>query len=177
MFPGQGTQYVGMLDGLLQRYPRTVEPIIDKLASVIPIDVVIKGPQHELDKTENAQPAIVAASIANWKVHFEDKVFKETYDRENIYVLGHSVGEYSAMIASGVMSLGDGLKTVRERGLSMSRCKYEYPVSMMVLGISSDMLENTVNFVEELKIAHRSVGIAAINASTQVSLRCFQPLF
>jgi len=177
MFPGQGTQYVGMFNDLLRKYPKVVVPIIDKLASMIPIDIVMKGPQYELDRTENAQPAIVAASIASWKVHYESKILRETYDQENVYVLGHSVGEYSAMIASGVVSVEDGLKMVKERGLAMSKCRYECPVSMMVLGISSDMLENTVNVIEELKIAHKSVGIAAINASTQVIVQYFQVLF
>ena len=115
LFPGQGAQRVGMGRDLAQAFPSaraTFEEVDDRLG--IPLSrLCFEGPAETLELTEYAQPALLACSIAAYRVARECSVF------EPVVMAGHSVGEWSALVAAGALSLGDAARGVRERGRLM----------------------------------------------------------
>ena len=114
LFPGQGSQVVGMGKDLAARYPLARQAFAEAdaaLGSKIS-QLCFAGPEDELRLTENTQPAILAASVAAWRV-LEEKGIKPAF------VAGHSLGEYSAYVAAGTMSFADAVRTVRHRGKYM----------------------------------------------------------
>ncbi|HOJ49889.1 MAG TPA: ACP S-malonyltransferase [Spirochaetota bacterium] len=115
VFPGQGSQYVGMGKDIYEI--ATAKQIIDRSNEILGFDIkslMFNGPEEKLTDTRNAQPAIVTLSIALFYL------LKEKVDLKFEGVAGHSLGEYSAYIASGRLSFEDGIKLVKERGHLMS---------------------------------------------------------
>jgi [acyl-carrier-protein] S-malonyltransferase len=114
LFPGQGSQAVGMGKELAERYPiaqRTFAEADDALGYKLS-QLCFDGPEDQLRLTEITQPAILTASVAAWRV-LEEKGLKPTY------VAGHSLGEYSAHVAAGTLEFADAVRTVRHRGKYM----------------------------------------------------------
>jgi [acyl-carrier-protein] S-malonyltransferase len=121
VFPGQGSQFVGMGKALAETYlpaRRAFEEIDaalgDKLSTVM-----WDGPAEKLTLTENAQPALVAVSLAALRVLQAEAGLDVV--REAQFVAGHSVGEYSALAAAGAISFADAVRLVRVRGQAMQR--------------------------------------------------------
>ncbi|KAF2737279.1 malonyl-CoA-acyl carrier protein transacylase [Polyplosphaeria fusca] len=122
-FPGQGVQRIGMLDPWLSAFPRTCTPIVEEIDSVLnfPLTRIISsGTNAELTQTGNAQPAIMATSILILRVLEEEFGFK-TNERVDI-TLGHSLGEFAALVAGGYLKFPDALKMVRKRADVMAEC-------------------------------------------------------
>src|SRR3979411_3365021 len=114
LFPGQGSQAVGMGKDLAEKYPvarQTFEEADEALGYKLST-LCFEGPEEQLRLTEITQPAILTASIAALRV-------LETRIPKPCYVAGHSLGEYSAHVASGTISFADAVRTVRNRGKSM----------------------------------------------------------
>ncbi len=116
LFPGQGSQKVGMAKDLAEDY-QIVEDTFEEAKKVLEPEVDIKelaffGPEDELTETENTQPAILTASVAILRLLKEEGI-------EFDFVAGHSLGEYSALVAAGVVDFASALKLVRKRGLLM----------------------------------------------------------
>jgi [acyl-carrier-protein] S-malonyltransferase len=114
LFPGQGSQAVGMCKELSVNHEvarRTFEEADDALGYKVS-ELCFEGPEENLKLTEITQPAILTASVAAWRVLEEKGVRPD-------YVAGHSLGEYSAHVAAGTLSLADAVKTVRNRGRYM----------------------------------------------------------
>lgn len=115
IFPGQGSQYAGMGSDLAEKYPasrQVFEEADDALGFSIS-NLCFSGTAEELQLTENTQPAILTTSIAVLKA-----VEAEGLPAPD-YVAGHSLGEYSALVAAGALSLADAVRTVRLRGRFM----------------------------------------------------------
>ena len=121
VFPGQGSQSVGMGKALADAYPaaRKVFADIDAALGDDLTTVMWEGPAERLTLTENAQPALVAVSLAAMKV-LETEAGLDLR-REAQFVAGHSVGEYAALAAAGAISNADAARLVRTRGLAMQR--------------------------------------------------------
>ena len=114
LFPGQGSQVVGMGKDLAEKYPlarQTFEEADDALGYKLST-LCFEGPEDQLRLTEITQPAILTASIAALRV-------LETRMPKPCYVAGHSLGEYSAHVASGTFSFSDAVRMVRNRGKYM----------------------------------------------------------
>jgi [acyl-carrier-protein] S-malonyltransferase len=116
VFPGQGSQYVGMGRALIDISPAAAEVFAaadEALAEPIST-LTFGGPEEVLNLTVNAQPAILATSIAYLRA-FDERAAAEP----PAFYAGHSMGQYSAMVAADVISLADGMRLVRERGRQM----------------------------------------------------------
>src|ERR1700694_5914731 len=114
LFPGQGSQAVGMGKGLAEKYPlarQTFEEADQALGYKLS-QLCFEGPEDQLRLTEITQPAILTASVAAWRI-LNEKGLKPGF------VAGHSLGEYSAHVAAGTLSFADAVRTVRQRGKYM----------------------------------------------------------
>jgi [acyl-carrier-protein] S-malonyltransferase len=120
LFPGQGSQTVGMGRTLAQAYPaaRRVFDEVDAALGERLSSLIWEGPTEELTLTENAQPAIMAVSIAALRV-LETEV--GIGPRDARFVAGHSLGEYSALAAAGALTIADTARLLRIRGQAMQR--------------------------------------------------------
>jgi [acyl-carrier-protein] S-malonyltransferase len=115
VFPGQGSQSPGMGKGLAEKFPvvrQVFEEADDALGFAIS-RLCFEGPAEDLQLTENTQPAILTVSVAAYRV------LREAGTDAPAFVAGHSLGEYSALVAAGVLSLSDAVRTVRARGRYM----------------------------------------------------------
>ncbi len=131
-FPGQGSQAVGMGQGLAQSFPaaRTVFDAVDEALGEKLSAVIWEGPEAELTLTQNAQPALMAVSLAALAV------LRQEFGADNIqptFVAGHSLGEYSALAASGVFDLADAARLLRLRGLAMQEAVPQGQGAMLAL--------------------------------------------
>lgn len=115
VFPGQGSQSLGMLAELATVSP-LVQQAFDEASAGAGVDLWAlsqSGPEEELNRTENTQPALLAASVAVWRV------WRERGGKLPARLSGHSLGEYSALVAAGALSLHDAAALVAERGRLM----------------------------------------------------------
>jgi len=118
VFPGQGSQYVGMGQALVSASPAAaaVFAAADEALGEPLSTLAFEGPEEDLNQTVNSQPGILATSIAY--IRAAEEAAGGQLPQPSFYA-GHSMGQYSAMVAAGVLSLGDGLRLVRERGKQM----------------------------------------------------------
>ena len=116
LFPGQGSQYVGMGREVLAKSALAAQ-LMDQAGEVLQLDlrkICLEGPEEELNNTQNTQPAIYTVSIILAQIIRARGI-------EPAMVAGHSLGEYTALTAAGVLSFVDGLKLVRKRGMLMNQ--------------------------------------------------------
>lgn len=137
LFPGQGSQAAGMGREAAARYEeaRRVFEIADEALGFSLSTLCFEGPEEELKLTENTQPAILATSIALWEVLYASGARAD-------YVAGHSLGEYSALVAARALALEDAVTIVRKRGRYMQEA---VPVGVgamaALLGLSVEDVE------------------------------------
>ncbi|NLD47883.1 MAG: ACP S-malonyltransferase, partial [Clostridiaceae bacterium] len=138
LFPGQGSQYVGMGKALYERSSEA-RKVFEEAEDVLKINLrklCFEGDLEELTKTENAQPAILTCSVAAFNEYMH------MYGMEPSYCAGHSLGEYSALTCAGVLKFSDAVSLVRQRGKYMQEAAAAGSGAMAaVSGIKSDELE------------------------------------
>jgi [acyl-carrier-protein] S-malonyltransferase len=160
VFPGQGSQSTGMGLDLYNSYPSAKEVFDEADASLgFPLSrLCFEGPDEELTKTHNVQPAILVVSIACLKALAEATIANFP---SPTFVAGHSLGEYTALVAAGVLSLADAVLLVRERGRLMYEAGLKNPGSMLaVIGLD----EETVKDIS----THSGTEISNINCPGQI---------
>ncbi|PFG06751.1 ACP S-malonyltransferase [Bacillus sp. es.034] len=161
IFPGQGSQTVGMGKELAGQYPdvksyfnKADERLDTKLSTII-----FDGPQEELTETTNAQPALLTTSMA----------ILERLEAEGItadYTAGHSLGEYSALVAAGAIEFEDAVYTVRKRGEFMEEAVPSGEGTMAaVLGLGREPLKEVTDLVTD---EGHPVGLANLNCPGQI---------
>ncbi len=165
VFPGQGSQRVGMGRALALAFPeaRAVFEEADDTLGFALSTLCFEGPEDELQLTANTQPALVAASAAALRCYRARGLETETPD----FVAGHSLGEYSALVAAGALELGDALRLVRARGEAMQKAVPVGKGAMAaVLGLS---VEDTAEVAAEAAAETRGVcQLANLNAPGQI---------
>lgn len=121
LFPGQGSQTVGMGKELASQFvvAKQVFDEVDAALNQKLSELIFEGPQETLTLTENAQPAIMATSLAALRVMEKEYGFSVARDAQ--FVAGHSLGEYSALCAAGALSLADTARLLKLRGQSMQK--------------------------------------------------------
>jgi len=160
VFPGQGSQRVGMGRTLAEARPeaRAVFDVADRTLGFDLSRLCFEGPEADLQLTANTQPAILAASIAALRA-------LEAQGLRPDWVAGHSLGEYSALVAAGVLSLEDALRAVRLRGQYMQEAVPVGEGAMAaILGLALDAVEGACAEAAEGQVA----AVANVNSPGQV---------
>lgn len=179
VFPGQGSQAVGMGQDLYNNFQsaREVFAAINDILSYDLTKIMFNGPQEELTKTENTQPALMAVSIALIRV-FEQEFGKKFSDLCSL-TAGHSLGEYSALCASNSLSLGDTAKLLQIRGSEMAKCATKNQGAMCaVLGVEIDVAKAIADEAAQDEICQvandNSVGQIVLSGSKNAIERCVE---
>lgn len=171
VFPGQGSQVVGMGKDLNDNFAiaREVFQTVDQILGVNLSKIMFEGPSEELTKTENTQPALMAVSIAI--IRILEKEFGFKIEDSCAFVAGHSLGEYSALCAAHALPLEEAAKLLQVRGSSMAKCGEKIPGAMAaILGTEISLIEEIVKAAaadgEVCQIANdNSVGQVVISGS------------
>ena len=179
VFPGQGSQYVGMGRDVYETYPEA-RALFDEADGILgfPLSrLCFEGPKEELGDTSNTQPAILAMSVACFKV-LSTKYKVQGKGRENLeprtlnlepaFVAGHSMGEYTALVAAGALDFAAGLKLVQERGRVMKEAGERNPGAMAaIIGLDARLL-NEVCQEASAQFPASSVQLANYNSPGQI---------
>ena len=145
IFPGQGSQFVGMCKDLHDKYAliQNLFKEADEILGFPLSKLILSGPKEELDLTENTQPAIFLVSYSIFKLIKEE--FKIDLNKAN-FLAGHSLGEYSALSSAEALSFSDTLKILKIRGKAMQSSVPKGVGGMVaVLGSEIKIIENLVN--------------------------------
>lgn len=160
LFPGQGSQFTGMGKLLAEGFPearQTFEEADEALGFSLS-SLCFEGPEEALKQTENTQPALLAVSVAAWRVLAARELQVDL-------VAGHSLGEYSALVAAGALAFPDALRLVRKRGRYMQEAVPEGIGAMAaILKLPPDRLEGVLAQAREGEI----VTAANYNSPDQV---------
>ncbi|MGY8914836.1 MAG: ACP S-malonyltransferase, partial [Flavobacteriales bacterium] len=147
IFPGQGAQFVGMGLDLYEKYPLAQE-LFEKANTILGFsitDIMFQGTPEALKETKVTQPAIFLHSVILSKVMGEN--FKPDM------VAGHSLGEFSALVANGVLTFEDGLKLVSQRAMAMQKaCELQPSTMAAVLGLDDAVVEEVCSKIKGIVV-------------------------
>lgn len=163
VFPGQGSQFVGMVRDLYDTYSsaRAVVDAADAVLGFALSRLMFEGPENELTDTVNAQPALLTHSIAALAALQQATEYGLG---QPVLCAGHSLGEYSALVAAGALDFADGVKLVRARGVAMKHAGELRPGAMAaILGLDDERLA-------EICREAGAVQVANFNAPGQIVL-------
>lgn len=154
VFPGQGSQHLGMLRELAERYS-VVRTTFEEAADALGYDLwqrVQEGPEEALNATACTQPALLTSSVAIWRV------WQELEGPRPVTMAGHSLGEYSAMVCAGSLSFAEGVRLVRLRGEAMQEAVPAGQGAMAaILGLDNQAVETACHDAAQGEV------VAAVN--------------
>ena len=162
VFPGQGAQFVGMGLDLYEKFSKAKD-LFHKANHILKFDItelMFAGTEEDLKQTNVTQPAIFLHSVILAKMMGDD--FKPDM------VAGHSLGEFSALVANGTLSFEDGLKLVAKRADAMQKsCEAEPSTMAAILGLEDDVVENICKNIQEIVVPanYNSPGQLVISGS------------
>lgn len=179
VFPGQGSQIVGMGKDLHDNFAsaREIFAKVDDILGIKLSQIMFEGPSEELTKTQNAQPSLMAVSIALVEV-LEKEYGKKIIDLCS-FVAGHSLGEYSALCAAKAISLETTAQLLQIRGNAMANCGLKTTGSMAaILGVEIDVAKAIASEAEQGEVCQvandNSVGQIVISGSKTAILRAIE---
>lgn len=147
VFPGQGSQFVGMGREIYKNSP-AAKAIFDEADQVLGYSLTtlcFDGPEETLNDTQYAQPAILTVSIAYLEA-LRERLREKGKEINPAFLAGHSLGEYTALVAAGSISFADGLRLVQERGRLMKMDGEKKPGGMAaVIGLTHERLQSVVD--------------------------------
>jgi [acyl-carrier-protein] S-malonyltransferase len=164
VFPGQGSQFVGMCRELYDQYEdvRAFFGIADETLGFSISNLCFQGPEEELRQTYNTQPALLLASYSVWRV------LKKELSVEPFLLAGHSLGEYTALLASGFFTFEDALRITRMRGMLMEKaCPKGKGGMVALLGPNMEVVRP---LLEEISYDDYVAVPANLNSAEQVVL-------
>ena len=183
VFPGQGSQSVGMLGGLADHYPLVTETF-EEASDALGFDLwklVSEGPESDLNQTQNTQPALLAAGVSVWRV------WEQLGTATPVMMAGHSLGEYSALVSAGAIAFADGIRLVAERGRLMQEAVPEGAGAMAaILGLddqavrdvcsasAADQVVEAVNFNSPGQVViagHKEAVARAVEAAKEAGAK------
>jgi [acyl-carrier-protein] S-malonyltransferase len=139
VFPGQGSQAVGMMAEFIERHDE-VKNLFKRASDALGYDlagIIANGPAEELNKTTTTQPAMLVAGVAAWKV------MRMSTQQKPVLMAGHSLGEYTALVCAGALQFEDAVKLVAERGRLMQSAVPEGVGAMAaILGLDDDQVKS-----------------------------------
>lgn len=139
VFPGQGSQSIGMLNGLAAAFPQ-VEKIFQQASEVLGYDlfaILSAGPEEKLNSTDITQPAMLAAGVATWRI------WNDEGGKSPQLMAGHSLGEYTALVCAGVIAFEDAVQLVAARGRYMQDAVASGSGAMAaILGLDDDAVRD-----------------------------------
>jgi [acyl-carrier-protein] S-malonyltransferase len=168
LFPGQGSQKVGMGADVFSARPDLLVESVDRVLGWPLETLVAEGPQEELTRTEHAQPAIFAVSYALWEM------LRNALPSAPAAAAGHSLGEYTALAAAGSLSYEDGLALVAERGRAMAAAPSVNDPSGMAALIGAD-LEHAERLAADRRAEGGRLWVANVNTPSQIVLAGSRP--
>ena len=146
VFPGQGAQFVGMGKDLYDSYPVAKE-MFEKANEILGFritDLMFEGTEEDLRQTKVTQPAIFLHSVI---------LAKTIEDFKPEMVAGHSLGEFSALVANGALSFEDGLKLVSQRAMAMQKaCEIEQSTMAAIIGLDDKVVEDVCSGIDEVVV-------------------------
>ena len=162
IFPGQGSQYVGMGKFLYEKYQaaRDIFNLANDTLNFSLSDLCFSGDIKELTKTCNAQPALLTVSYVMYQIYIKEKNLKPSI------LLGHSLGEITSLVCADVISFSDGLMIARSRGTYMQECGDKNKGSM--LAVFDDNFELIKKFCDEISNEKLILEVANYNSNHQV---------
>ena len=161
LFPGQGSQSLGMMAALAEEFP-AIRETFDEASGILGFDLWIlcqEGPEADLNRTENTQPAMLVADIATWRA------WRTLGGPVPGAFAGHSLGEYAALVAAGALEFTDAVRIVRRRGQLMQGAVPEGEGAMAaIIGLDDETLEAVCKDVAQGEV----VSCANFNAPGQI---------
>ncbi len=146
VFPGQGSQSVGMLAELASAYPE-IQATFAEASNVLGYDLwalTQNGPESDLNQTDRTQPAMLAAGVAVWRV------WQQQGGAQPAFLAGHSLGEYTALVCAGSLDFSDGIRLVAERGRRMQEAVPAGIGAMAaILGLDDDQVRQACSNAEQ----------------------------